>query len=322
MNEAQRAPAPEFYAIGQPFDSGWLAVSDIHSIYYEQSGNPNGTPVVFIHGGPGDGTRPTNRRFYDPVSYRIILYDQRGAGRSIPAANIRDNTTQHLIDDLERLRVHLGIDRWVVTGGSWGSCLGVLYAIHHAAQCRGLVLRGIFMGRPHEIEWWFHGRQALFPECHVPFREFIPADEREDLLNAYHRRLIDPDPSIHMPAAINLRVFSFYMRKLVVTEDPYKLIDPAQALVLSRLWTHYGVNGFFIEPNFILQNAERLRDIPGIIIQGRYDVVTPFMTAWDLHKAWPEAEFVVVPDGGHGSDDPAIGRAITEANHRMLERLR
>lgn len=308
-------------SIAEPFDSGWLKVGDGHSLYYEQSGKPDGIPAVMLHGGPGDGSRPSNRRFFDPKVYRLVAFDQRGAGRSMPTASLDANTTDHLIKDIETLRLHLGIDRWLVSGGSWGSFLALTYAIAHTQHVRGLVLRGIVLGGQDQIDWWFNGREILFPDLHERMRTYVPLDEQHDLLHAYYRRLADPNPEVHMPAALRLREFMAPMTRLVPDNEPAPAIDQAHALKISRLWTHYCVNRFFTADNYILENIERLCALPAVIVQGRYDIVTPFRAAYQLSQAWPQARLVEVHHGGHSSDDPAISHALIAAHNDIAPSL-
>lgn len=309
------------HCYSEPFDSGYMPVGDGHEIYYEQSGNPRGVPVIHLHGGPGDGSRPANRRFYDPALYRLIQMDQRGAGISKPSASITNNTTPHLISDIERLREKLAVDAWLVTGGSWGSYLAMVYAVQNSQRCLGLVLRGIVLGCREQVDWWFNGRAVLFPEYHTAFKMFIPEAERHDLLQAYYTRLASPDPSIHRPAAASLRNFMVQMRWLVVPKESIPPLEMHHALSVARLWTHYCVNHFFLSEGYILDNVTQLQSLPSIIVQGRYDVVTPMRAANDLRCAWPEAEFVIVPNGGHSADDPAIEAALIAANQRIFSRI-
>ena len=298
----------------EPFASGMLDVERPHRIYYEQSGNPQGVPVVFLHGGPGAGSSAVHRQFFDPSFYRIVVLDQRGAGRSTPLGSLENNTTPALIEDLERLRRHLGIERWLVFGGSWGSTLGIAYAEHHAERCLGLVLRGIFLCRPSEIDWFLYGLRAIFPEAWRTFAHYIPEAERGDLLHAYHRRLTDPDPAIHMPAARSWSVYEGSCSTLL--PNPALVADFASdrvALGLARIEAHYFANNIFLPDDSLLANARRLKPIPGIIVQGRYDIVCPTVSADDLHAAWPEAEYVIVPDAGHSAFEPGIRSRLVAA---------
>lgn len=299
-------------------DCGHLAVDDLHEIYWETCGNPDGTPVVFLHGGPGAGAAPDHRRFFDPSDYRIVVFDQRGAGRSRPQGELQDNTTQHLIADLEALRAELGIERWVVFGGSWGSTLALAYAQAHPQSVRGLILRGIFLGRPSEIEWFLNGMCMIFPEEWARFSGFLPEDERGDLLTNYHRRLTDPDPAVHLPAARIWSTFEGCCSTLLPNPGTVANFgEDAMALNLARIEAHYFINGIFLSENALLENLDRIRDIPSVIVQGRYDVVCPIVTAYELHQAWPEADYIVVPDAGHSAMEPGIRKALIAATERF-----
>ncbi len=308
-------------SIVEPFDTGWLDVGDGHRIYYEQSGNPEGIPAVMLHGGPGDGSKPRNRRFFDAAIYRLVSFDQRGAGLSTPTASLESNTTQHLLKDIDSLRCHLGIPRWLVSGGSWGSFLAMTYAIAYPENVLGLVLRGIVLGGQGQVDWWFNGREIMFPDLHERMRTYVPKAEQGDLLLAYYRRLRDPEPDIHMAAAVRLREFMAPMTRLVPDDNPQASIDPQHALNIGRLWTHYCVNRFFMPDNYILDNIQVLRTLPAIIVQGRYDVVTPFRAAYQLSQAWPEATLMAIRMGGHASEDPAIAQALQAAHDSMASRL-
>ena len=303
-----------------PYASGMLETADVHRIYWETSGNSEGIPVLFVHGGPGSGTSPSQRRFFDPARYRIILFDQRGCGRSTPHGELIDNTTQHLIADMEALRRELGIARWLVFGGSWGSTLALAYAEAHPEQCSGLVLRGIFLCRPSEIDWFLYGIRALFPEAQRQLAEFIPQDERHDLLGAYHRRLIDPDPAVHQPAAHQWATFEASCSTLLPSPDLIATFGSTQtALSLSRIEAHYFVNHIFLPDNSLLNNVGRIRSIPAVIVQGRYDAVCPIVSADDLSRAWPEARYVIVPDAGHSAFEPGITRELVTACNRFAK---
>jgi proline iminopeptidase len=302
----------------EPRASGMLQLDALHSMYWEECGRAGGIPAVFVHGGPGAGSTPKHRRFFDPDAYRIIVYDQRGAGRSRPLGELRDNTTPHLVADLEALRRHLGIERWLVFGGSWGSTLAIAYAEAHPERCLGLVLRGIFLCRRSEIDWFLYGLRAVFPEPWERFAGFLPRDERDDLLGNYHRRLVDPDPAIHMPAA---RAWSIYEGScstlLPSPETVAYFAGDTVALGLARIEAHYFVNDIFLAENSLLANAARLRSVPGVIIQGRYDMVCPLVSAHELHLAWPQADYQVVPDAGHSAWEPGILGALVDATERF-----
>jgi proline iminopeptidase len=307
----------------EPFASGLLELDAPHRMYWEQSGNPRGVPVVFLHGGPGAGASPVHRQFFDPAFYRIVVFDQRGAGRSTPLGCLEKNTTPHLIEDMERLRRHLGIERWLVFGGSWGSTLAIAYAEHHPERCLGLVLRGIFLCRPIEIDWFLYGLRAIFPEPWRTFSGFIPPEERGDLLSAYYQRLTDPDPAVHLPAA---RCWSVYEGSCsTLLPNPALVADFASdrvALGLARIEAHYFRHDIFLPPDFLMKNVARLHSIPGVIVQGRYDAVCPTMSADDLHQAWPQAEYIVVPDAGHSAFEPGIRSRLMAATEGFKSRLK
>jgi proline iminopeptidase len=318
MADTDCALRSELFPEIAPHAMGMLALDSRHTMYWEQSGNRHGLPVVFLHGGPGAGSTPAQRRFFDPQHYRIVNYDQRGAGRSTPLGELRDNTTPRLIGDLERLREHLGIDRWLVFGGSWGSTLALAYGEAHPQRCLGFVLRGIFLCRPSEIDWFLYGVKNLFPEAWQRFADHLPEDERSDLLANYHRRLTDPDPAVHMPAA---RSWSTYEGSCSTLRPSPATVDyfagDVVALGLARIEAHYFVNDIFLPPNALLDNVQRLRSIPAVIVQGRYDAVCPIITADELHRAWPEAEYVVVPDAGHSAWEPGICAELVRATDKF-----
>jgi proline iminopeptidase len=308
------------YAPTEPYDQGSLKVSPVHTLYYEQCGNPAGTPAVFLHGGPGGGIMPDHRRFFDPQAYRSVLFEQRGAGRSTPHAALEENTTWHLVADIERLRAHLGIDRWVVFGGSWGSTLALAYAETHPERVRALVLRGIFLCRPKEIRWFYQeGASAIFPDLWEHYLAPIPEAERGDLLHAYYRRLTGPDETVRLAAARAWSVWEGATVRLI--PDPKVIAefgDPRKALALARIECHYFVhNAFFEGDDHLIERVGAIRRIPAVIVQGRYDVVCPTMSAWELHRAWPEAELRIVPDAGHHAFEPGIAHALVEATDRF-----
>jgi proline iminopeptidase len=300
--------------------SGMLSVDSIHTLYWEESGNPNGIPVIFLHGGPGAGTVPENRRFFDPSSYRIVLFDQRGSGRSTPLGETKNNTTQSLLSDIEALRLFLGIERWAVFGGSWGSTLALVYAENFPDRCIALLLRGIFLCRKQEIEWFLYGMKTFFPESWAVFSGHLPVAERQDLLKNYHKRLVHPDPAIHMPAALAWSVYEGSCSMLMPNASGMaQFTNDKFALGLARMEAHYFVNNIFLRENYILDHAYALRDIPGVIIQGRYDMVCPLTTAADLSKAWDRARFTVVPDAGHSSSEEGISAALVEATNELRD---
>ena len=310
----------------EPHDHGRLAVGDGHEVYWEECGNPAGKPVVFVHGGPGGGCGPDQRRYFDPEKYRIVLFDQRGCGRSLPhasdpAADLATNTTWHLVADMEALRQHLGIDTWQVFGGSWGSTLSLAYAQTHPTRVTELVLRGIFTLRKTEIEWFYQdGASHLFPDVWEEYLAQVPEAERNDLVAAYHRRLFDTDPAVHVPAAVAWTVWEHSTVRLTPNAAGIAeaRADVAAAVAFARIENHYFTNGGFMEDGQLIRDAgEKLAGIPGVIVQGRYDVCTPARTAWDLHRAWPEAQFEMIPDAGHSSDEPGIIDALIRATDRF-----
>jgi proline iminopeptidase len=311
----------ELYPDAEPYRAGYLELDGIHQMYWEECGNPRGAPVVFLHGGPGAGSAPAHRRFFDPAHYRIVVFDQRGAGRSRPLGELRNNTTPRLVEDMERLRRHLGVESWVVFGGSWGSTLALAYAIAHPDRCTGLILRGIFLCRPTEIDWFLYGVRNVFPEAWRAFSGTIPENERGDLLEAYYRRLTHADPEVHMPAA---RAWSIYEGScstlLASPETVAYFASDVVALGLARIEAHFFRHDIFMPPNALLGNIGRVRRIPGVIIQGRYDAVCPIVTADDLHHAWPEAEYIVVPDAGHSAWEPKICSELVRAAERFKSR--
>jgi len=299
-------------------ESGFLRVDDVHALYYEQSGNPAGVPVLFLHGGPGAGSAPKHRQFFDPRHYRIVMFDQRGSGRSTPLGELKDNTPQHLAGDIERLRAHLKVDRWHVFGGSWGSTLALFYAIHHPACVLSLTLRGIFMMRQQELDWFLSGMGLFFPGAWEKFSSFIPESERGDLLRAYYTRLTNPDPAVHLPAARSWSLYeSSCARLLPPTAEELHSEDPAASFSIARMECHYFVRNRFAPDDFILQNISAIRHIPAVIVQGRYDVICPPASAYALHQAWPEARLIIVPDAGHSSSEPGITAALVDATNRF-----
>ncbi|MFN2454029.1 MAG: prolyl aminopeptidase [Pyrinomonadaceae bacterium] len=311
------------YAPIEPYDQGMLKVSPRHSIYYEQCGNAEGQPVVFLHGGPGGGIVPDYRRFFDPQHYRVILFDQRGAGRSTPHAELQENTTWDLVADIERLREHFGVERWQVFGGSWGSTLSLAYAQRHPERVTSLVLRGIFLCRPKEIAWFYQeGASAIFPDVWEEYLRVIPEAERNDMLAAYHRRLTSTDEDVRLEAARAWSAWEGSTSKLFPDSNLIEHFnEPHLALSLARIECHYFMNNCFFETdNFLIENVGKIRHIPAVIVQGRYDVVCPMMSAWELHKAWPEASLQVVPDAGHSAMEIGITSALVEATNRFRER--
>ena len=323
---SDRATGGDFYPEIEPFESGMLALDSTHTMYWEQSGNPHGVPALFLHGGPGAGSGPKHRRFFDPAFYRIVIFDQRGAGRSTPLGELKDNTTPHLIADIDRLRQHLGIERWLVFGGSWGSTLALAYAEHHPARCLGLVLRGIFLCRQSEIDWFLMGLRNLFPEAWRKFTAPLAEHERTDyraILQTCYRRLTHPDPSVHMPAAHEWSVYEGSCSTLLPNPDLVAHFDSdVVALGLARIEAHYFMHDIFLPENFLLDNVNSIRHIPTVIVQGRYDAVCPIISADDLVQAWPEAEYHVIPDAGHSAFEPGIRKALIAGTVGFKARLR
>jgi proline iminopeptidase len=302
----------------EPLETGTLALDGPHVMYWEVCGDPAGRPAVFLHGGPGAGLAPDHRRFFDPAHYRIVLYDQRGAGRSTPLGALEDNTTQHLIADIETLREELAIDRWLVFGGSWGSTLALAYAEAHPQRVSALVLRGIFLGRASETDWFLNGMGRFFPEHHRRFLEALPEAERGDPLANFYRRIADPDPEVHRPAARAWSVYEGACATLLPSpETVAAFAEDTMALGLARLESHYFINGCFLEDGQLLRDLPRIRHLPAAIVQGRYDVICPLATAQELADAWPEATFEIVPDAGHSALEPGIKRALVAATDGM-----
>lgn len=306
----------EFYPAIEPYNKGFLKVSELHNLYYEEVGNPQGKPIVFLHGGPGGGVSPDHRRFFDPKTYRIILFDQRGSGQSTPCAELRDNTTWDLVKDTETLRELLKIDKWVVFGGSWGSTLALAYAITHPERVKALVLRGIFLCRPSEIKWFYQeGASQIFPDVWDEYLKPIPENERHDLVSAYYKRLTHEDAHVRLEAAKAWSKWEAATSRLYM--DPHavdEFDDPDFALSFARIECHYFTNNaFFKTNNWLLENVDKIRHIPGFIVQGRYDVVCPAKSAWELHKAWPEAKFSIIADSGHAAAEPGTRSALIEA---------
>jgi len=302
----------------EPYETGFLEVGSGHRIYWEQSGNPNGKPVVFLHGGPGGGSDPKYRRYHDPEAYRIVVFDQRGCGKSEPYASLADNTTWHLVADIEALRTHLGIETWQVFGGSWGSTLALAYAQNHPERVTELVLRGIFMLRRSELEWFYQsGADQLFPDAWEHYLEPIPEVERGDLMSAYYRRLTSDDPNVRRAAARAWSIWEGSTSYLVQDLDHIaRTGEDDFAVAFARIECHYFVHGGFFETDGqLLQNVDRIRHIPAVIVQGRYDVVCPMRSAWDLHRAWPEADLRVVPTAGHSANEVGNAAELVRATN-------
>jgi len=306
----------------EPYDAGMLDVGDGHQVYWELCGTAGAKPAVVLHGGPGAALSPNLRRLFDPSRYQVLLFDQRGCGRSTPNASLEANTTWHLVDDIERLRSLAGVDRWSVFGGSWGSTLALAYAETHPERVTDLVLRGIFMVRREEIAWYYQeGASWLYPDLWEGFLAPIPVEERTDMVAAYRRRLVADDPAVRLEAARAWSLWEGQTITLLPRPALRELFGQAEyALAFARIENHYFVHDAFLEPDQLLRDAHRIRHIPGVIVQGRYDLATPMRTAWDLHRAWPEAAFHVVPDAGHAYDEPGTLHQLIEATDRFAGR--
>lgn len=304
----------------EPFQTGMLQVSELHQIYFEVSGNPKGKPVVVLHGGPGGGSLPVYRQYFDPEKWLIVMFDQRGCGKSTPNAELRENTTWDLVADIERLRSHLNISQWVVFGGSWGSTLSLAYSQTHPERCLGLILRGIFMLRRKELLWFYQeGASYIFPDAWEQYLKPIPPDERHDLLTAYYKRLTSPDLQTRLEAARTWSVWEASTSKLLQDPNLMAIFGQDQfADAFARIECHYFVNkGFLESEDQLLKGVDRIRHLPAVIVQGRYDVVCPMVSAWELHRAWSEAELIIVPDAGHSMTEPGIRSALIEASDRF-----
>ena len=307
----------------QPYVRHTFEVDEPHRLYVEESGNPEGIPVVFVHGGPGAGTQPGHRRFFDPQRYRIVLFDQRGCGRSAPHAHLEGNTTQALVADMESIRERLGIERWLVFGGSWGSTLGLVYAQTYPEHVLALVLRGIFLCRPRDVQWFYQdGASRLYPDHWEDFLEPIPAELRRDMVSAYYARLTGDNEVIRMAAAKAWSIWEARASTLRTREDVTEQFGaPYAALSLARIECHYFMHDCFLRPDQILRDVHRLADIPGVIVHGRYDTVCPVEQAWLLHRAWPQAQLRIVPAAGHSVVEPAIAAELVAATQRFADEL-
>jgi len=308
-------PITGLYPPLSPFSDGMLAVGDGHEIFWEQSGMPTGVPVIYLHGGPGSGCVPAHRRFFDPDRYRIVLMDQRGCGRSRPMCTVDANTTQALIADIEKLRRHLGISKWLVVGGSWGSTLAVAYGQAHPDSCLGFLLRGVFLFEEAEVDWFLHGMGRFFPEARERWLAHLPEDKRSNPLQAYHQLLLDPDPAIHGPAAHYWNAYETACSTLLgpTSGDMFWTMPdkiPNDVLALARLEAHYMVNGGFFQPKQLMNNMDKIAHLPCVIVQGRYDVVCPIETAYKLHHAWPQSQLNVIADAGHAVFETGIRSAM------------
>ncbi len=312
----------ELYPPRQPYNEGELKVSDLHTIHFEESGNPEGKPIVLLHGGPGGGCPPFYRQYFDPEKWRLVMFDQRGCGQSKPHAELQENTTWDLVNDIEKLREYLNIHQWVVFGGSWGSTLSLAYSQTHPDRCKGLILRGIFMLRQKEIRWFYQeGASYIFPDAWEEYVKPIPINERDDLVTAYYQRLTSPDAQIRLEAARAWSIWEASTSRLFPDLDLKQMFGiDAFAEAFARIECHYFINKGFIDPeDKLLLNIDRIRKIPAVIVQGRYDVVCPMMSAWELHRAWPEAEFIVVADAGHSMSEPGIRTCLIEATDKFAD---
>lgn len=310
----RRAPLLDLFPEITPYSTGFLDVDDTHSLYWEQSGNPDGVPILLLHGGPGAGATPTHRRFFNPDYYRIIIFDQRGAGRSQPLGCLENNTLEHIIGDMEQLRQRLNIDRWHLFGGSWGSTLAIAYAQKYPDHCIGMLLRGIFLLEQREIEWFLYGMKMIFPEAWEQFADQSVRADKDDLLETYYQKLTSNDPKVQIEAAIHWNLYEGACSSLLpnfetITTDEQK----KHALALARIEAHYFRNEVIAPENSLIHGIDKIRSIPTTIIQGRYDIICPICTAHFLHTLWPEADYIVVPDGGHSALDPAIRSRLIEA---------
>ena len=320
MSHPVKDPVSWLYPPIEPTRTGMLKVSDVHTLYWEESGNPKGKPAVFLHGGPGGGSDPKVRRFFHPEKYRIVVFDQRGCGKSTPYASLEANTTWDLVSDIEKLRTHLGIDRWQVFGGSWGSTLALAYAEKHPGRVTELVLRGIFLLRKKEIDWFYQeGASIIFPDAWEPYLAHIPEAERGDLVGAYHRRLTSEDSAIRLAAAKIWSGWEGATSKLLPDADFTGHYEEDEfALAFARIEAHYFANrGFFEVDGQLLNDAGKIRHIPGVIVQGRYDVVCPIFSAWALHRAWPEADLIISPEAGHSAWEPQNSRGLVAATDKF-----
>jgi len=317
MNNSQN-----LYPEIEPYQSGWLSVSPTHQIYYEQCGNPAGKPVVFLHGGPGSGCNPNQRRFFDPAYYRIVLLDQRGCGRSKPQGCIDQNTTGDLVADLDALRISLGIQSWLVFGGSWGSTLALAYAVSYPQLVEGLILRGIFLSRPHELQWFLQDVKNFFPEVWTNLVSYLPPEERGELLQAYYRRIFSDDRNVSLSAACVWNAYESAIMSLQPPSSPSATPADDVQIARARVQLHYIMHGCFVSDRPLLEEVKSLAHIPTVIVQGRYDMVCPPTTAWELARAMPHAEIQIIPDAGHSAMEPGTAAALIAATERFKTRNR
>lgn len=308
---------PDLFPHIEPYRAGHLPVDDLHKLYWEESGNPRGKPIVFLHGGPGAPSNPVYRRFFDPAAYRIIIFDQRGVGQSKPFGETRDNTTKHLIADLEKLREFFKVEKWHLFGGSWGSTLALAYAQEHPSRVSGMIMRGIFLFRRWEIEWFFKGMGAVFPDANEKFLAYLPPHQRADPLKGYYPLLMNGDPAVHMPAATLWTWYETVCSSLLPVPPEMIAPDPIRDLGMARMEAHYFTHSLFEPDNKLLRDIPKIRHIPAVLIQGRYDMVCPATSAWDLHKAWPESELIIVPDAGHSALEPSIRSELVKATEKF-----
>lgn len=312
-NSSERLVFPEI----EPYENGLIPTGAGHDFYYEVCGNPSGEPILVLHGGPGSGCNPGQRRFFDPAHYRIVLFDQRGCGRSQPAGRVSENTTQDLVEDIEQLRRHLGIDQWLLFGGSWGSTLALAYATTHPKSVRGMILRGIFMARPSELHWFLYESRTFFPEAWEKLTTPLSPHEHTDILNAYCQRVFDGDYSSSVTAARNWGEFEGNIISLLPPPPSDTPVPDELVLARTRIQLHYLVNDCFLRDAPLLDRINAIRHIPATIIHGRYDMVCPIISAYELHKAWPEADFQIVPDAGHAAFETGIAAALIMATERF-----
>ena len=312
-DQNRKAPLLDLFPEIDPYSSGHLPVDDTHQLYWEQCGNPDGVPVVYLHGGPGGGISPTSRRFFDPDHYRIILFDQRGAGKSMPQRCLEDNTAAHLISDIEKLRTHFEIEKWHVFGGSWGSTLALSYAAEHSDRCISMMLRGIFLLRQKELDWFLHGIQTIFPEAWEQFIAILTPEEQKDILASYYKRLTSDDEAIATEASIDWATYESACAELIPNYTIMTTEEQKQsARNIATIEAHYFKHEDFEGENALLNKIDTFRHIPTTIVQGRYDIICPIQSAYELHQAWPEAEYTVVPDGGHSAMDPPVRSKLIE----------
>lgn len=315
---SRRYPLLDLFPPLTPYSSGFLSVDGVHNLYWEQSGNPDGVPVFLLHGGPGAGATPTHRRFFDPDHYRIIIFDQRGCGRSYPLGCLDNNTTKHLVGDIELLRRHLNIDRFHIFGGSWGSTLALHYATLYPERCLSMILRGIFLCEQDEIDWFLYGIKTVFPEAWEQFAGFLPESERKDVLGAFYKRLTGADQKMQMDCAIRWSLYEGACSSLLPNYETITTEEQKQhALALARIEAHFFTNEVVKPEHSLLRKIDRIRHIPTIIVHGRYDIICPMQTAYKLHQAWQEADYIVVPDAGHSALDPAIRSRLIEATENF-----